>query len=74
MTKVQIQYSLSHEIDETVMDRIAAAHGTYGLTHIRLLPSLKDIAVEYDASRLTGEQVLAALFRAGIPVKPPQEG
>jgi len=74
MTKVQIQYSLSHEIDETVMDRIAAAHGIYGLTHIRLLPSLKDIEVEYDASRLTREQVLAAMFRAGIPVQPPQEG
>lgn len=73
MTKVQVKYSLSHQIDETVMDRIAAAHGVFGLTHVRLLPSQEDIQVEYDASRLTREQVLAALFRAGIPAQPLRE-
>lgn len=74
MTKIEIQYALSRPVDETVMERIAAAHGIFGLTHVRLLPSLKEIHVEYDASRLTREQVLAALHRAGIPAEPPKEG
>jgi len=56
------------------MERIAAAHGIFGLTHVRLLASLREIHVEYDASRLTPEQVLAALHRAGIPAEPPKEG
>jgi len=74
MTKIEIQYALSRPVDDIVMERIAAAHGIFGLTHVRLLASLREIHVEYDASRLTPEQVLAALHRAGIPAEPPKEG
>jgi copper chaperone CopZ len=56
-------------LDETLLERIAAAHGIYGLTHVKVLPSLSEIQVEYDASRLTPEQVRAALLRAGIPIQ-----
>jgi copper chaperone CopZ len=69
MTKVQTRYVLSRSLDETLMERIAAAHGIYGLTHVKVLPSLTEIQVEYDASRLTPEQVRAALLRAGIPIQ-----
>lgn len=74
MTKIEIQYALARPVDAVIMERIAAAHGIFGLTHVRLLPSLQEIQVEYDASRLTREQVVAALHRAGIPAKPPTEG
>lgn len=69
MTKVQTRYVLARSLDEKLMERIAAAHGIYGLTHVKVLPSLTEIQVEYDASRLTPEQVRAALLRAGIPIQ-----
>lgn len=69
MTKVQTRYVLARSLDETLLERIAAAHGIYGLTHVKVLPSLSEIQVEYDASRLTPEQVRAALLRAGIPIQ-----
>jgi copper chaperone CopZ len=68
MTKVLLRYRLLRPLDETVMERIAAAHSIYGIHSVRLAPSLDSITVEYDASRLTPEEVEAALHRAGIPV------
>jgi hypothetical protein len=69
MAKVKLYFDLVRPLDETLMQRIAAAHGIYGLVRVRLAPSLDQIEVEYDASRLTEEQVEAALHRAGIAVK-----
>jgi copper chaperone CopZ len=67
MTKVLLRYRLLRPLDETLMQSIAAAHGVYGIHSVKLAPSLDEITVEYDASRLTPEQVEAALHRAGIP-------
>jgi hypothetical protein len=68
MTKVLLRYRLLRPLDATLMERIARAHGIYGFHGVRLEPSLDQITVEYDASRLTPEEVEAALHRAGIPV------
>jgi len=68
MTKVQLEYELARPLDDKLMDRIAAAHGVYGLTHIALSPSLDRLRVEYDASRLTATDVEACLHALGIPV------
>lgn len=68
MTKVALRYRLLKPLDETLMRRIASAHSLYGLLAVKLAPSLDEITVEYDASRLTPAQVEAALHRAGIPV------
>jgi len=67
MTKVALRYRLLKPLDETLMQRIARAHAIYGLLAVRPAPSLEELTVEYDASRLTPEQVEAALHRAGIP-------
>ena len=61
-----LRYRLLRPLDETLMQSIAA-HGIYGFYSVKLAPSLDEITVEYDASRLTPEQVEAALHRAGIP-------
>ncbi len=68
MTKVILRYRLLRPLDEPLMQRIVAAHSIYGFHSVRLEPSLDAITVEYDASRLTPQQVEAALHRAGIPV------
>lgn len=70
MTKVDLRYRLTRPLDETLMQQIARAHGTYGILRVKLEPSLDALTVEYDASRLTRDQVEAVLHRAGIPAEP----
>ena len=70
MTKVQIHYRLEKPPDERMMEQIAAAHSIYGIMRLQpVLPALKEIVVDYDASRLKPEDVGAALRRTGIPVE-----
>ncbi|MCW5978121.1 MAG: hypothetical protein KIT09_08585 [Bryobacteraceae bacterium] len=68
MTKVQLRFGLARALDEPLMERIANAHSIYGLHHVKLAPSLDEVTVEFDASRLTADEVESALRRAGIPV------
>ena len=68
MTKVQLQYDLTHPVDEYLMGQIARAHGIYGLLRVSLAPSLDKIMVEYDASRLSPLEVETRLHQLGIPV------
>lgn len=70
MTKVQLHYELLRPLDDTLMKRIAEAHGIYGFQRIQVEPSLDKIGVEFDASRLSRDEVEARLHGAGIPVKP----
>ena len=72
MTKVQLHYALDRPLDEILMKRIAQAHGVYGITRIQPAPSLDNLLVEYDASRLTPPQVMALLHQRGIPVRAAQ--
>ncbi len=67
MTKVETRYELTKAVDEELMERIADAHGLFGLTRVSLAPSMKELTVGFDASRLTLAQVDSALHRAGIP-------
>jgi len=67
MTKVQLRLGLARPLDEQLMERIANAHSIYGLHLVRLAPTLDQIQVEFDASRLSVNEVEAALRAAGIP-------
>ncbi len=49
------------------MKNINSAHALYGIEQIKLQPSLDQILVEYDASRLSIDKVENNLHRAGIP-------
>ena len=70
MTKVQIRFRLERPPDDRTMEQISAAHSIYGIMRIQpLLPSLEEIVVDYDASRLKTEDVGAVLRRRGIPVE-----
>ena len=69
MTKVQLHYDLARPLDDALLNKIAAANGIYGFERIQVAPSLDKILVEYDASRLSRANVVAALHGAGIPVR-----
>ena len=68
MTKVQIQFPLQRELNETLLERISDAHALYGIQQVKLNPSLDAITVVYDATRLRPAEVEAALTGFGIPV------
>lgn len=67
MSKVEIQVPLDRPLDRAVLERIDAARGIYGI--LRLEPADGRVVVEYDASRLTEDDVEAALRKAGVPVR-----
>lgn len=67
MTKVVTHFTLTHPLDEQLMERISDAHAKLGFQRVQLTHDLKEVVVEWDASRLTQAQVDAVLHRAGIP-------
>lgn len=67
MTKVQIHLSLQRPLDDEMMQRISDANSIYGIEHIKVLPSLKEIMVEYDATRLKPSEIERTLAQGGIP-------
>ena len=69
MTKVQINFHLQRPLEESGFQGIAAAHAIYGIQKITIAPSLEELTVEYDATRLRPAEVEAALAGAGIPVE-----
>ena len=67
MTKVQIHLGLQRPLDDEMMKRIRDANSIYGIEHIKVLPSLTELMVEYDATRLKPAEVERALAQEGIP-------
>ena len=67
MTKVQIHLGLQRPLDDEMMTRISDANSIYGIDHIKIMPSLTEVMVEYDATRLKPAEVERALAQAGIP-------
>ncbi len=66
MTKVQIRLHLQKPLDDEAMIRLAGANSIYGIDHVKVEPSLTDLTVEYDASRLKVTEVENALAGLGI--------
>jgi hypothetical protein len=48
---------------------VAAAHSKFGLSKLQLSPGLDRLTVEYDASRLTADQVESTLHGFGLPIQ-----
>ena len=69
MTKVQLQYDLERPLSDDDATGVADAHSWYGILRVQLAPSLDQLAVEYDASRLTEKDVEAVLLRVRLPIK-----
>ncbi|MBZ5607061.1 MAG: hypothetical protein LAP38_02290 [Acidobacteriia bacterium] len=69
MTKVQLDYDLERPLTDTDATGVANVHSWYGMQRVQLAPSLDKLRVEYDASRLSEQDVEAVLVRFGLPIK-----
>ena len=69
MTKLTLHYDLERKLtEEEDYRRIAAIQSVYGVVRVQLAPSLDKITVDYDASRLSKEDMEATLARFDIPL------
>ena len=68
MTKIQLQYHLTHPLDEKLLESISRANSVYGIERITLTPAMDKLLVEYDATRMNPSEVQSVLLRSGIPV------
>ena len=69
MTKIQLRYPLIRPLDDSDLDNVANVRGVYGILQLRTTPSLDAVIVEYDASRLSEQDVESALYGFGIPIQ-----
>ncbi|HWF46041.1 MAG TPA: hypothetical protein VG168_03465 [Bryobacteraceae bacterium] len=68
MTKVQVTYKLSRPLTDADFSNIARIHSVYGILEARIKPTLDELFVEYDASRLSANDVRGALEQHGLPI------
>jgi hypothetical protein len=68
MTRVQTRFRLTRALDDSSLNALAAANAIYGIQRLKLEPSMDELFVEYDASRLRPAEVEYALATAGIPI------
>jgi hypothetical protein len=69
MTKVQLQYVLTRPLTDADEKAVRDVHSHYGMQRVQLAPSLDQLSVEYDASRLSEQDVEAVLQRFGLPIQ-----
>lgn len=69
MTRVELRYTLTNPLTDQEAEGVARAHGCYGIHRIRVAPSLDAISVDYDASRLSEQDVESALIQNGVPIE-----
>jgi hypothetical protein len=70
MTKVQNTYKLSRPLVEADAENLKRVHSIYGIYFVRLNPTASELLVEYDASRLTPQDLQATLEQHGLPIVP----
>lgn len=69
MTKVQLSFKLARPLEDDDLRQIARIHSVFGMLATRVLPSGDELFVEYDASRLTPDDVRGTLASHGLPLK-----
>ncbi len=70
MASTEIRFRLEKPLDEAALERLARLHSIYGIQRARPSEDLREITVDYDASRLTPDQVEALLRRFGLAAVP----
>ena len=71
MAKVEIEFELWRKLGEEDLLNFAKLTSVYGILMAKLSPAMNSIRIEYDASRLTPDQVQVVLGRHGMPIKVP---
>jgi hypothetical protein len=67
MTKVQTTFKLTRELGDQELKSLSHLHAVYGFLVARVLPA-NELFVEYDASRLSANDVRGTIERHGIPI------
>lgn len=67
MTKVQTNFKLARELNDRELKSLSHLHAVYGILAARVLAS-HELFVEYDASRLSQNDVRGAVEQHGIPI------
>ena len=68
MTKVQTAYRLSRKLDDNDLEHFGRIHRTYGVFSAKVSPTLDQLLIEWDAARLTSDQLEALLKQLGLPI------
>lgn len=68
MTKVTLHYKLMRPLSDDDLGNIANVNGTYGIERVQVTPSLDQLIVDYDASRLMKKDLEVELLRHGLPI------
>jgi hypothetical protein len=69
MTNVEISYSYGMSPDAAVMRGIDNIREVYGIRRLTFNEELRNVAVEYDATRLNPATVASLLRRSGLDLK-----
>jgi len=72
MSKTEMRLELLRPLDEVLAARMVRAHSIYGLLRLAPEASGQALRVTFDATRLTEQDVVSALRRAGLPVSLPR--
>lgn len=67
MTKVQTTFKLSRELNDRELKSLSHLHGVYGILIARVLAS-NELFIEYDAARLSQNEVRGTVEQHGIPI------
>jgi hypothetical protein len=65
---VQLRLKLQRTLDDSTLHNLASANAIYGIQRLKVAPTLDQLDVEYDATRLKPADVVSALSAAGVPV------
>jgi len=74
MCKVEVCLDLLRPLEAREHELLSRAHSIYGLLRVTPEGSARTLRVVYDATRLSGEQLVSELRRLGLPVSPPIRG
>jgi hypothetical protein len=71
MTKLQTAYKLSRKLTDEDLPSVSRLTSIYGIFLARIAPSLDELGIEFDAARLTLDELEAVLEQQGLPIVTP---
>jgi hypothetical protein len=71
MTKVQTAYKLSRKLGDEDLGSVSKLPSVYGIFLAKVSSGLDELLLEYDASRLTIDDLESVLEQHGLPIVAP---
>ena len=74
MTKVQTAYKLNRKLGDEDIESLSRLPAVYGVLLAKVTPTLDELLIEYDASRLTVYDLESIIEQHGLPIVTPTPG